>query len=124
MTRLLVGIRLGPVGKSRPVVQRELHPVRQDVARDEGVLSVVEAQRVDTDELVVDDEVVVRPRDGDALALHGVGDFVVPDVVQARASVPIRGSLRVFVLARSRGVGEWRREAKRGAVIKTLSARA
>lgn len=77
----LVGIRLGSVGKSSSVVQRKLHPVGQDVSRHKGVLSVVEAQRVDADKLVIDDEVVVRPRHRHTLAFQGVRNFVVSDVV-------------------------------------------
>lgn len=112
----LVGRRLRAVRKGRSVVQRELHPVREDVARDERVLSVVEAQRVDVDELVVRDEVVVGPCDRHALALHGGGDLVVSDVVIARAPVPIRGSLRVSLEVGWGGGGE----VRRGTVIETL----
>lgn len=108
----LVGRRLRSIRECRSVLEVERHTVGEFVARHKGLGRVVEAESVDAGEIVVEDHGVVRLFNSNSLFLCRVGDGVVPDDVQARASVPVRRGLR----KRRKGVRRAEKRMTRGEI--------
>lgn len=89
----LSGIGLRTLSQSRPLLKSEFHAVRKGVAQNQGVLSIVEAERLDIDKDIVENFVVVGAGNGNSLPLRRVRDGVVPDNVVAGTTIPRRGRL-------------------------------
>lgn len=74
------------------ILQGDFNAIRQIISLHEVVLRVYKTQAVNPRKCVVDDFVVVRSGDGNALSLNRIRDRVGPDDVVPRTSIPsLRG---------------------------------